>query len=177
MKLRNYSKQTLSNYSDEYYTSSDQVKDVVERVVIDKSWKILCPFDTDKSEFVIYLLSKGYNVTYLKKGQINTDYNPEDYDIVITNPPWRHFAKLYADYLDRAPRYILILSWTLWWAIEKHQTRDMKQIRKFANGTYRSTKPRIPFKATNSDKTIDCFYMYKGFDTGTDIVQMKVRNG
>jgi hypothetical protein len=174
MKLRSYSKQALSNYSDEYYTSKKQVKDAVERVIIDPSWKILCPFDTEQSKFVKYLKSKGYNVTYLKEGQVNTDYNPEDYDITITNPPWRNFTRLYSDYLDRAPRFVLILSWTLWWAIEKHQTRDMKQIRTFAKGKYRSTSPRIPFKATNSDKTIDCFYLYKGFTNGNDIIEVEI---
>jgi len=177
MKMRNYSKKVLSSYSDEYYTSSGQVQDAVDRITINPSWRILCPFDTDNSEFVKHLKSKGYSVTYLKPGEINTDYNPEDYDIVITNPPWRNFARLYSDYLDRAPRFVLILSWTLWWAIEKHQTRDMKQIRAFAAGKYRSLQPRIKFNATNSDKTIDCFYMYKGFDTGTDIVAINVRSG
>jgi hypothetical protein len=168
-KIRTYSNQVLASYSDEYYTNYDQVKDAIERIQLDISWRILCPFDTSESEFVKYLLANNYNVTYLQENEVNTDYNPEDYDIIITNPPWRNFTKLYTDYLNRAPRYILILSWTIWWAIEKHQNRKMEAIREFAQGTYRSIQPRIPFKATNSDKTIDCFYMYKGFTTGNDI--------
>jgi hypothetical protein len=172
-KLRNYSNEILDNYSDEYYTNADQVKDAIERVKLDKSWKILCPFDTDKSEFVIYLKENNYNVTYLQDNQINTDYNPEDYDIIISNPPWRNFVKLYSDYFDRAPRFIAILSWTTWWAIEKNANRKMEKVRAFAKGKYRSIEPRIPFKATNSDKVIDCFYLYKGFKQGNNIVEIK----
>jgi hypothetical protein len=171
-KLRNYSNEILSNYSDEYYTSYEQVKDAIERVILDKTWKILCPFDTDKSQFVIYLKANGYNVTHLKPGEKNTDYNPENYDVIITNPPWRDFIKLYSDYFDRAPRFIAILSWTTWWAIEKNANRKMEKARSFGAYKYRSIEPRIKFNATNSDKQIDCFYMYKGFNSGNNITQI-----
>lgn len=156
-------------YSDEYYTSLEQVKDCVERVVLDKSWKILCPFDTNNSEFVKYLLSKNYNVTYLKDGERNTDYKPEDYDIIITNPPWRSFTKLYSDYFDRCPRFIAILSWTILFHTEKDYTQNRISSRNFTTGKYRSKEPVIKFNATNSDKLISCFYLYKGFTTGTNI--------
>ena len=107
------------DYSDEYYTSADKVKDCVERVTIDKSWKILCPFDTIKVNLLnIYLKVRNYNVTYLKDGEVNTDYKPEDYDIIITNP-WRNFTKLYSDYFDRCERFIAILSWTILLYIER----------------------------------------------------------
>ena len=125
-------------YLDEYYTSADQVKDVVERVTIDKSWKILCPFDKEESEFVKYFKANGYNVTYLKEGEVNTDYKPEDYDIIITNPPWRNFTKLYSDYFDRCERFIAILSWTVLFHIERNQGQKNLKLRTFTTGKYRS---------------------------------------
>lgn len=36
-KICNFTKEYLSNYSDEYYTSDEQVKDMIERVELDKS--------------------------------------------------------------------------------------------------------------------------------------------
>ena len=160
---------SLPNYSDEYYTSEEQVKDAVERVILDKSWKILCPFDTNKSEFVKYFIKNGYNVTYLQKGEKHDKYNPEDYDIIVTNPPWKNFTSLYSDYFDRCSRFIAILSWTTIYHIEKNYKAKMIKLRKFAAGKYRSKESRISFKATNSDKTIGCFYLYKGFTSGTNI--------
>jgi hypothetical protein len=76
---------------------------------------------------------------------------------------------LYSDYFDKCPRFIAILSWSVLYDTEKKYISSMKKLRTFMTGKYRSTKSCILFKATNSDKTISCFYLYKGFTTGTDI--------
>jgi hypothetical protein len=173
MSFRDTSKTGYSSYSDEYYTGRAQVIDVIGRVSLDKSWRILCPFDSAESEFVKYLTEQGYNVTHLKEGQRNTDYNPENFDIIITNPPWRSFIKLYSDYFDRAPRFIAILSWTVLFNIEKRTNRKIVQARNFGTGKLRSAERTIQFEATNSDKAIGCFYLYKGFDSGNNLVPVK----
>ena len=168
------SKDRMLKYSDEYYTSKDQVKDIIERVVIDHYWKILCPFDTAESEFVIYLKENGYDVTYLKENETNLDYDPEDYDLIITNPPWRRFTSLWSEYIDRCDRFMIILSWTILFQIEKFNVSKMKKLRSFANGKYRSNEACIVSKYKNSDKKIGCFYLYKGFNKGNDIQEVKI---
>ena len=58
---------------------------------------IWCPFDTEDSEFVRVLKEKGYNVTF---SHLNTDqnffeYEPENWDIAISNPPFSTKKKIF----------------------------------------------------------------------------------
>ena len=168
-----HNKERMERYSDEFYTSAEQVKDVIERVNINKDWRILCPFDTEESEFVKYLKFNGYNVTYLQDEEVSTDYNPENYDIIITNPPWKGFTKLYSEYFDRCTRFITVLSWSVIWNVEK-KVGPMIKLRSFMKDKYRSKETCILFKPTNSDKIIGCFYLYKGFDEGNNIQPVKI---
>lgn len=169
------SKERQLTYSDEYYTSEKQVRDVIERVILNPNWKILCPFDTANSEFVIYLKKNNYNVTYLKDGEVNNDYDPKDYDIVITNPPWKRFTTMWSDYIDRCDRFIIILSWTILFQIEKFNVSRMVKLRSFAKDKYRSRERTIIFNPTNSDKLIGCFYLYKGFAEGNNIQPVEIK--
>ena len=79
------------NKKDEYYTPPILVKPIIKYL---KSKSVVwCPFDTEKSEFVILLKEAGYKVIYsnIWFGQDFFIYEPEKhYDYIISNP---HFTK------------------------------------------------------------------------------------
>ncbi len=69
--------------SDEWYTPLNVVKfiECLSNIIDFKKQKIICPYDTNKSNFVKIFPNSIYNITdFLEK-----DY---DYDICITNPPF-----------------------------------------------------------------------------------------
>jgi len=88
------SKAYKSKRTDELYTPSILVQPIIKYVsnFISKHNKpptILCPFDTESSEFV----QAFKNITTVKYGHINTgqDFFTHDYgdwDICVSNPPF-----------------------------------------------------------------------------------------
>lgn len=87
---------------DEYYTPEILVKPILK--YIHKNWVVWCPFDTNKSEFVIALRNKGCKViaTHIWMGDEYDffKYEPkEHYDCIISNPPFTKkldvFKRLY----------------------------------------------------------------------------------
>jgi len=51
---------------------------------------IWCPFDKETSEYVLFFKSLGYSViaTHIDDGQDFFTYEPAQYDIIISNPPF-----------------------------------------------------------------------------------------
>lgn len=82
---------------DEWYTQEKDIKYFLENFKIDKKKTIWCPFDTQQSNFVIVLKSLGYKVIYshIDNGQDFYKYEPiENYDLIISNPPFRNKANI-----------------------------------------------------------------------------------
>ena len=81
-------KKDYFNEKDEYYTPKILVEVILEFIPKDKI--IWCPFDTEHSEFVLTLQENGYNVIYshISMGLDFFNYEPENYDIIISNPPF-----------------------------------------------------------------------------------------
>ena len=73
---------------DEVYTPFYAVAPILKYV--DKNKKIWCPFDENWSAFYQTFKENGYNVIRrsLKEGQDFFNYEPADYDIIISNPPF-----------------------------------------------------------------------------------------
>ena len=73
---------------DELYTPKILVEPIIQ--YLDPKWIIWCPFDTDKSEFVLILKEKGFNVihSHIEEGKDFFKYEPEYFDCVISNPPY-----------------------------------------------------------------------------------------
>ena len=74
---------------DEYYTPKCMVDMIIPYVPKDKV--IWCPFDIEKSEFVINLKQNGNKVIYshICNGRDFLDYTPsEKFDMIISNPPF-----------------------------------------------------------------------------------------
>ena len=75
--------------SDEVYAPAYAVKPLLK--YLDNSQKIIwCPFDQEDSEYVKIFREKGFNViaTHIDNGQNFFYYEPENYDIIISNPPF-----------------------------------------------------------------------------------------
>ena len=73
---------------DEVYTPFYAVEPLLEFLPKDK--KIWCPFDEEWSAFYQLLSEKGYDVTRssLSEGQDFFSYQPDDWDILVSNPPF-----------------------------------------------------------------------------------------
>lgn len=74
--------------SDEYYTPSEAVLPLLE--FIKPASTIWCPFDKEDSEYVKIFKENGFNViaTHIDNEQNFFFYEPENYDVIISNPPF-----------------------------------------------------------------------------------------
>ena len=79
---------TRLSKNDEWYTPRHAVEVVLPYVPAGAT--IWCPFDTAASEFVQVFTKRGFNViaTHIATGQDFFDYEPEQYDCIISNPPY-----------------------------------------------------------------------------------------
>lgn len=75
--------------SDETYTPAYAVKPILKHIPYGVS-KIWCPFDMEDSEYVKILSNAGYEVfaTHIDNGQNFFEYEPKEYDCIISNPPF-----------------------------------------------------------------------------------------
>ena len=87
-QMSNWLKVNSFNEKDEYYTPSILVEPIIKYLPKDKI--IWCPFDTEESEFVILLKENNYNVVYshIWNGQDFFEYEPDNWDIIVSNPPF-----------------------------------------------------------------------------------------
>lgn len=95
--MRNLNK-SMKNKNDERYTPPILVKPILKYIKSQST--IWCPFDTEKSEFVILLKEAGHKVIYshIDLGQDFFEYEPDEkYDYIISNPPFSKKLKV----LDR----------------------------------------------------------------------------
>lgn len=74
--------------ADEMYTPFYCVEPLLK--YIDKSKTVWCPFDKEWSAYVKMLEENGNKViyTHIDNGQDFFDYEPDEYDIIISNPPF-----------------------------------------------------------------------------------------
>lgn len=76
------------NGKDEWYTPKEAVKIILP--FIKPMSRVLCPFDTSKSEFVINLIEQGHEVTFshIDTGTDFFNISKPDVDYIISNPPF-----------------------------------------------------------------------------------------
>lgn len=96
--------------SNERYTPNYAVLPIIKylppRAVV---W---CPFDTDNSEFVLALKEYGFKVVYshIIMGQDFFKYEPERWDIIVSNPPFGSKKKIFERCLSFGKPFALLMS-------------------------------------------------------------------
>ncbi len=73
---------------------------------------IWCPFDKEDSEFVKVLTEQGYKVVYshIENGQDFYTYEPEEWDILVSNPPFTNKRLIFERALSFGKPFALVMS-------------------------------------------------------------------
>jgi len=97
--------------NDECYTPIEGVIPILK--YIPKDCIVWCPFDTKDSQFVKEI-SKTNKVVYshIDDGQDFFNYEPEQWDIIISNPPFTNKRKYFERALSFGKPFALIMSIT-----------------------------------------------------------------
>ena len=98
-----------SGNNDECYTPDYAVEPILK--YIPKDVIVWCPFDTDKSEFVKQV-SKQNEVVYshISTGQDFFNYEPDDWNIMLSNPPFTNKRKYFERALSFNKPFALIMT-------------------------------------------------------------------
>ena len=96
---------------DEQYTPRYGVKVLLPHIQHLKDKIIWCPFDKEDSQFVQVLRENGFNVVYshIETGQDFLTYEPENWDILISNPPYKNKRVYWERALDLKKPFALLL--------------------------------------------------------------------
>ena len=95
--------------NDECYTPDYGVKPILE--FIPKDVIVWCPFDTKDSEFTKQI-SETNEVVYshIKNGQDFFTYEPNEWDVIVSNPPFTNKRKYFEKALSFNKPFALIMS-------------------------------------------------------------------
>lgn len=97
-------------HNDEYYTPSYGVTPIIKYLPNGKV--IWCPFDTNESEYVKQLSQAGYKLinSHLQYGQDYYTYEPPQWDIMVSNPPYTNKRKIFERALSFNKPFALLMS-------------------------------------------------------------------
>jgi hypothetical protein len=95
----------------EQYTPRYGVEILLPHIQHLKGKIIWCPFDREDSEFVKVLSENGFNVIYshIDYSQDFFEYEPENWDAIISNPPYKDKRKFWERCLDLKKPFALLL--------------------------------------------------------------------
>lgn len=96
---------------DEQYTPRYGVEILLPHIQHLKGKIIWCPFDKSDSEFVKVFTENGFKVVYLhiEYGQNFFEYEPEEWDVIISNPPYKGKRDFWERSLDLKKPFALLL--------------------------------------------------------------------
>ena len=96
---------------DEQYTPKYGVEVLLPYIQHLKDKIIWCPFDREDSQFVKVLTENGFKVIYshLDYGQDFLTYEPEKWDCLISNPPYKNKRVYWERALDLKKPFALLL--------------------------------------------------------------------
>lgn len=102
----------MSKESDERYTPEYTVLPLLEFLEPYRDKIIWCPFDTEESEFVKVFKEEKFNVVYshLDYGQNYYSYEPKEWDIMISNPPFSHKKETFERALSFNKPFALLMT-------------------------------------------------------------------
>lgn len=94
--------------NDECLTLPYAVKPIIK--YIPKGSIVWCPFDKDDSQFVTQLKEAGFTVinTHIEYGQDFYTYEPKNWDIIVSNPPFTNKRKIFERALSFGKPFALI---------------------------------------------------------------------
>lgn len=96
--------------SNERYTPRHAVLPIIK--YLPSGAVIWCPFDTDNSEFVLALKEHGFKVvhSHILTGKDFFDYEPEHWDIIVSNPPFGNKKEIFERCLSFRKPFALLMS-------------------------------------------------------------------
>lgn len=96
---------------DEQYTPKKGVEILLPHIRHLKDKIIWCPFDKEDSQFVKVLIENGFNVIYshIDYDQDFLNYEPEEWDIIISNPPYKNKRVYWERALNLKKPFALLL--------------------------------------------------------------------
>lgn len=96
--------------NDECYTPRYAVEALLPYLPKDKIYWL--PFDRDDSEFCKVLCDNGYNFinSHIDNGQDFYEYEPEHWDIIVSNPPFTDKRKIFEHALSFGKPFALLMS-------------------------------------------------------------------
>jgi len=96
---------------DEQYTPKEWVELLIPHIEHLKDKIIRCPFDKADSQFVIVLKEHGFKVVYshIDYGQNFFEYQPKEWDVIISNPPYTNKRKYWERCLELWKPFALLL--------------------------------------------------------------------
>ncbi len=98
--------------NDECYTPRYAVLPLLDFLESFRGKVIWCPFDTDRSEFVKVLRENNFNVvhSHIDNGQDFYTYEPKNWDIIVSNPPFTNKRKIFERCLSFGKPFALLMS-------------------------------------------------------------------
>ena len=106
-------KKTSFVKKDEYYTPRILVELIVPYVKPNST--VWCPFDTKNSEFVTCFTEHGFNVihSHIWEGKSFFSYEPEEYDYIISNPPFSQKLEVFNRLYELGKPFAMICGLTI----------------------------------------------------------------
>lgn len=105
---------TSSGANDECYTYSYAVEPLLEYLERFRGKIIWCPFDTEESEYVKVFKAHGHKVVYshIEYGQDFYKYEPEEWDILITNPAFSNKTEMFKRVISFGKPFAILMNIT-----------------------------------------------------------------
>ncbi len=95
--------------NDECYTPDYGVKPILK--YIPEGATVWCPFDTEESEFVKQIGKKNLVIySHISMGKDFFDYEPVEWDIIVSNPPFTNKRKYFERALSFGKPFALIMT-------------------------------------------------------------------
>ena len=96
---------------DEQYTPRYGVEVLLPHIQHLKDKIIWCPFDKEDSQFVKVLTENGFNVifSHIDNEQDFLNYEPNEWDVIISNPPYKNKRVFWERALDLGKPFTLLL--------------------------------------------------------------------
>ena len=124
MSVKTINNITKNFYSDEWYTSEITAKLAIEKLKIEGGKTILCPFDSEKSEFVKQL-QKENTVLFGMRNFLDAEY---ECDYIITNPPFSIKDKVIEKCIEYNVPTLLILPLDSLGGVKRHNLYKKSKI-------------------------------------------------